>query len=131
MPRYVGYHIAAAEGTSGVWCSFSHIMPPVVWRVAFPPDIARDVISIDNPSGSIMNLDLELAAEVFGIGVILGKAPVIRHQPIETLCDNMPTISWIKRMASKSQSPTAGRLLQGLALMLYCCHAGCLTTAHV
>ncbi len=131
MPRYVGYHDAAAEGAGGVWFSLSHIMPPVVWRVAFPPDIARDVISIDNPSGLIMNLDLELAAVVFGIGVILGKAPVIRHQPIGTLCDNTPTVSWIKKMASELQSPTAGRLLQGLVFMLYCCHAGRLNTVHV
>ncbi len=108
MPQYVGYHDATAEGAGGVWFSLSYVMPPVVWRVAFPPDIAQDVISIDNPSGSITNLDLELAAEVFAIGVILGKAPVIRHQPIGMLCNNTPTVSWIKKMASKSQSPAAG-----------------------
>jgi hypothetical protein len=34
-------------------------------------------------------------------------------------------------MASKSKSPTAGCLLRGLAFMLYCCHAGWLTTVHV
>jgi len=34
-------------------------------------------------------------------------------------------------MASKSKSPTAGRLLRGLAFMLYTCHAGRLTTVHV
>ncbi len=34
-------------------------------------------------------------------------------------------------MASKSKSPTAGCLLWGLAFMLYCCHAGRLTTVHV
>jgi len=34
-------------------------------------------------------------------------------------------------MASKSKSPTAGRLLRGLAFMLYCAQAGRLTTVHV
>ena len=34
-------------------------------------------------------------------------------------------------MASKSKSPTAGRLLRGLAFMLYCYQAGRLTTVHV
>ncbi len=111
MPQYVGYHKAATEGTGGVWFSLSYVMPLVVWWVAFPPDIAQDVISIDNPSGSITNSDLELAAKVFAVGVILGKAPVIRHQPIGTLCNNTPAVSWIKKMASKLQSPTAGRLL--------------------
>ena len=34
-------------------------------------------------------------------------------------------------MASKSKSPTVGRLLRGLAFMLYCAQAGRLTTVHV
>jgi hypothetical protein len=46
-------------------------MPPSVWREAFPHDIAADVITDDNLAGSITNSDLELAAEVLAIGVIL------------------------------------------------------------
>jgi hypothetical protein len=34
-------------------------------------------------------------------------------------------------MASKAQGPTAGRLLQGLAMMLHCNKAGRLTTVHM
>jgi hypothetical protein len=34
-------------------------------------------------------------------------------------------------MASKSRSPTSGRLLQGLAITLFANHAGRLTTIHV
>ncbi len=67
MPQYMGYHDAAPEGAGGVLFSLSYVMPPVVWRVEFPLDIAQDVISIDNPSGSITNSDLELATEVFAI----------------------------------------------------------------
>jgi hypothetical protein len=37
----------------------------------------------------------------------------------------------VDRIASKSKSPTAGRLLRGLAFMLYCAQAGRLTTVHV
>ena len=33
--------------------------------------------------------------------------------------------------ASQSNTPTAGRLLRGLAFMLYCAQAGRLTTVHV
>jgi hypothetical protein len=78
-----------------------------------------------------MNLDLELVAEVMAVGVALTGAPKMKHTPLGTLCDNTPTVSWIDRMALKSKSPTAGRLLQGLTFMLYCCHAGRLTTVHV
>jgi hypothetical protein len=59
MPHYVGYHDAAAEGAGGVWFSLGHQMPPVVWRLAFLPDIAQDVVSLSNPDGSITNSNLE------------------------------------------------------------------------
>jgi hypothetical protein len=131
MPCYVGYHDAAAEGAGGVWFSLVHTMPPVVWRVGFPLDIAQDVVSLSNPHGSITNSDLELAAEILAVGVLIAKALIIKHQQIGTLCDNSPTVSWIEKFASKSRSPTAGRLLRGLAYMLYCHHAGRLTTVHV
>jgi hypothetical protein len=106
-------------------------MPPLVWRLPFPHDVADEVVSFDNPGGRLTNLDLKLAAEVLGIGVILSEAPVIKQEPLGTLCDNTPTVSWIKKMASKSSTPTAGRLLRGLAFMLYCHRAGRLTTIYV
>jgi hypothetical protein len=89
------------------------------------------VISDDNPNGSLTNSNLELAAEVLAVGVILNRGPCGKHAPIGTLCDNTPTVSWVDKMASKAKTPTAGRLLQGLAYMLYCQHAGRLTTVHV
>jgi hypothetical protein len=131
MPHYAGYHDAAAEGAGGVWFLLTDDMPPSVWQEAFPHDIATDVISDDNPAGSITNSDLELAAEVLAIGVILEEAPTIRHAPLGTLCDNTPIISWVEKMASKSSTPTAGRLLRGFAFMLHCHHAGRLTTVHM
>jgi hypothetical protein len=76
-------------------------------------------------------MDLELAAEVLGVGVILAEAPVITQEPLGMLCDNTPTVSWIKKMASKSSTPMAGRLLCGLAFMLYCHRAGSLTTIYI
>ncbi len=85
MPRYVGYHDAMAKGAGGVWFHLGHAMPPVVWCLAFPPDIAQDVISLSIPKSLITNSDLELAAEFLAIGVLLAKAPVIKHQPIGTL----------------------------------------------
>ena len=106
-------------------------MQPIVWRKAFPKDISSNVVSDDNPNGGITNSDLELAAEVLAIGVILDRAPCIKHAPLGTLCDNTPTVSWVEKMASKAKTPTVGWLLQGLAFMLHCQHAGQLTTVHV
>ncbi len=65
------------------------------------------------------------------MGVALVVAPHVKHVPLGTLCDNTPTVSWIEKMASKAQGPTAGRLLRGLAMMLHCNKAGRLTMVHV
>jgi len=124
---YAGYHDAAAEGVGGVWFSLVNDTSPVVWREVFPADIAAEVVSEDTPHGRLANSDLELAAEVLAVGIALDRITNTKHVPLGTLCDYTPTVSWIDKMASKSKSPTAGRL----AFMLYCVHAGCLTTVHV
>jgi hypothetical protein len=131
MPQYVGYHNAAAEGAGGVWFSLVDSMSPMVWRAAFPQDIAPKVFSNDNPDGRLTNSNLELAVEVMAVGVALAMAPKVKHVPLGTLCDNTPTVSWIEKMASKAKGPTAGHLLQGLAVMLHCNKAGQLTTVHM
>jgi hypothetical protein len=77
-------------------------MPPVVRQLAFLWDISQDMVSLLNTGRSITNSNLELAAEVLALRVLLAKAPMIKHQPIGTLCNNTLTISWIKKMASKS-----------------------------
>ncbi len=94
-------------------------MPPLVWRTGFPPDIASNVVSDANPHCGITNSDLELAADVLAIGVILEQSPNIKHAPLGTLCDNTPTVSWVEKMASKAKTPTPGWLLRGLAVMLH------------
>jgi hypothetical protein len=131
MPRYVGYHDAAAEGAKGVCFSLANHMLQLLWRKLFPSDIASDVVSDTNPAGGITNSNLELAVEVMAIGVILEQAPHIKHVPLGTLCNDTPTVTWVEKMDSKSKTPTAGWLLRGLAFMLHCNHAGRLTTVHV
>jgi hypothetical protein len=131
MPWYAGYHDAAAERAGGVWFLLAHKIQPVVWRLLFPCNVSDEVVSLDNPRGRLTNLDLELAAEVLGVGVILAEAPVITHEPLGMLCDNTPTVSWIKKMVSKSSTPMARQLLRGLAFMLYCHRDGCLITIYV
>jgi hypothetical protein len=131
MPRYVGYHNATAEGAGGVWFSLVDHMSLLLWPKVFPSDIAADVISNTNPAIGITSSNLELAAEVMAIGVILKMAPHIKHAPLGTLCNNTPTVSWVEKMASITKTPTARQLLQGLAFMLHCSHVGRLTTVHV
>jgi hypothetical protein len=124
MPQYVGYHNAAADGAGGVWFSLVSNMSPVVWQAAFPQDIASEVVSDNNPEERLTNFNLELAAEVMAVGIALAVAPTVKHVPLGTLCNNTPTVNWIEKMASKAKGPTAGCLLQGLAVMLHCNKAG-------
>ncbi len=131
MPNFAGYHDAAAEGAGGVWFLLCNNTPPMIWREEFPTDIAAYVVSEDNPHGHLTNLDLELAAEVLAVGVVLDRINNWKHTALGTLCNNTPTVGWIDKMASKATSPTYGRLLRGLAVMLYHAHAGHLTTVHV
>ena len=127
MPMYAGYHDAVVEGAGGIWFSLIDDISPVVWREVFPADITAEVVSEDSPHSHLTNSDLELAAEVLAVGIALDRITNTKHVPLGTLCDNTPTVSWIDKMASKSKSPTARRL----AFMLYCAHAGRLTTVHV
>jgi hypothetical protein len=106
-------------------------MPPLVWRLPFPDDIATEVVTIAHPHGKVTNSDLKLVAEVLAIETLLAVAPVTKREPLGTLCNNTPSVSWIEKMASKSLSPTAGRLLHGLAFLLHSYHSGRLTTVHV
>jgi hypothetical protein len=68
-------------------------MPPFVWWSAFALDIESEVVSDDNLDGRLTNSDLELAAEVLAVGVVLATAPEFKHIPLGTLCDNTPTVS--------------------------------------
>ncbi len=122
-PSYVAYHDACADGAGGVWFSLIDNMQPVLWQVELPRNIAYDVISKGNPGGSITHSDLELAAEMMAVGIILTKAPEVKHHTLGKLCNNSPTVSWVERMASRSVFPTAGQLLRELAHMLHSCHS--------
>jgi hypothetical protein len=128
--HYVGYCDACATGAGGVWMSGELHIAPIVWRVAFGPDIATQVVSDTNPRGRLTNSDLELAAVLLHY-MVLQQEVDMRFKRAGALSDNTPTVAWTKRLADKSQSHTAGRLLRGLAATLREAQAGPLTVASV
>jgi hypothetical protein len=89
-------------------------LPPIVWCVEFKPNISSQVVSDKNPWGCLTNLDLELAAVLLHY-MVLQQEVDMQFKRVGVLSDNRPTVAWTKRMADKSQSPTAGQLLRGLA----------------
>lgn len=120
-PEYIGFCDASAAGAGGVWfapcftdtnlCTFT----PRVWRLPFPADITASVVSVSNPSGTLTNSDLELAALLLHVLVLETIAKLWRCH-IAAYSDNTPTVAWVERMASRSKCPIAGRLLRGLAM---------------
>ncbi len=128
--HYVGYCDACNAGAGGVWFSGDLHLDPVVWRVAFPAEIASKVVSNSNPTGSLTNSDLEMAAVLLHYMVLQQITPM-KHKRAGTFSDNTPTVSWSTRMADRSKSPTAGRLLRGLAAIQRETQAGPYTVASV
>ena len=96
---------------------------PIVWRVHFDHAISSQVVSDKNPRGRLTNSDLEMAAVLMHY-MILQQHVNLRYVRAGVFSDNTPTVAWSKRMADKSQSYTAGRLLRGLAAMQRATRAG-------
>jgi hypothetical protein len=128
--HYTGYTDACATGAGGVWLSGDLDLAPIVWRVRFPDSIASQVVSDTNPTGTLTNSDLEMAAALLHYMVLQTEVD-LRFKRSGTLSDNTPTVAWTKRMADRSQSPTAGRLLRGLAAVQRASQAGPYTVGSV
>ena len=69
-PDYIGYCDASAFGAGGVWFSGQSTLPETVWRLQWPRDITAAVISESNPTGTLTNSDLEMAAVVLQLNVL-------------------------------------------------------------
>jgi hypothetical protein len=129
--HYYGYCKACTTGAGGVWFSGECTIEPIVWRVGFEAAIASQVVSDNNPpQGRLTNSDLKMAAVLLH-NMVLHQEVDMQFAQAGALLDNMPTVSWTTKMADKSQSPTAGRLLQGLAPIQRASQAGPLMVASI
>ena len=116
IPGYEGFVDASKLGAGGVWLSGTEKLQPTVWRLEFPEEIRRRVISFDNPTGDITNSDLEMAGLLVEFIVLEYLVP-LEGQHAAAWCDNTPTVSWATKLSS-SKSMIAARLIRALALRL-------------
>ena len=63
-----GHHDASGAGAGGVWFPAKQLNPrvgyrnaPVLWRLKWPQYIIDELVTTENPTGTISNSDLELA----------------------------------------------------------------------
>ena len=108
-PHYMGACDASRDGMGGVWLptSLTHESTPFVWRYQFPPAVRNALVSFDNPTGSINNSELELAASILHEATLLSAPPIDR--PVTCLfgSDNTPTVAWLQRASLTTDGPAA------------------------
>ena len=99
LPDDVLYHDAANEGVGGVWFALDDLYPPTVFRFEWPDTVRREVVSWENPKGTITNSDLETAGQLVGQLVREQLGPM-QHRQIAAFGDNTPTVARGRKMAT-------------------------------
>ncbi|KAL7522296.1 hypothetical protein ACHAWF_000302, partial [Thalassiosira exigua] len=128
-PTYKGTLDASGEGVGRVWVPGEKSLAPIVWRLHWPDEVVRRLVTFDNPDGDITNSDLEMAAEVLGWLVLEANAPK-RHAHVGVCSDNLATVYWQLKGASK-RSAVANRILRVLAVQMRENRASLLITRHI
>lgn len=132
LPGYIGYCDASAFGAGGVWFSGKSPLTPQVWRLEWPPDIQRTVISSANPEGRLTNSDLEMAAVLLHFNVLETCVHSLKHVNTVIHSDNSPSVAWATTMATQTaKSSAAHLLLRGLAMRQRSLEAGPLQVFHI
>ena len=80
--------------------------PLCLWRAPFPDNIVNDVVSWENPKGSITNSDLELAGTVAGMDVAAHSYD-LRERTQHVLTDNTPALAWQTKGSTTTTGPAA------------------------
>jgi hypothetical protein len=126
-PTYFGSMDAAKGGMGGIWFPPTLKLPgaiqphssiclnqPILWRHKFPPAIQNQLVSVQNPLGTITNSDLELAGSIAHDDILASHVPVARLA-LCSFSDNSPTVAWRNKGSATTSGPAA-YLLQLFAL---------------
>ena len=89
-PALLGATDACKHGMGGVY--FDSTGRAIVWRCPFPQDIQDNLVSVDNPAGTLTNSDLEQAALLAQIS-LQSTTHDTTYATVLNFCDNTPAIS--------------------------------------
>jgi hypothetical protein len=106
-PPYTGATDAAKAGMGGVWFIDEEA---IVWRAPFPPAVQNKLVSYDNPTGTVTNSDLELAATIAHHHVLECTGLPTAGESTHTFCDNTPTVAWQTKGSATTTAVTADLL---------------------
>jgi hypothetical protein len=107
-PANLGTTDASTQGVGGIWLPtrWGPFTTPIVFRHPFPPEIQCRLVSATNPSGDLMNSDLELCALVLAAAVLADTVP-LHYSAIWCGSDNTSAISWTQRGSTMSTGVNA------------------------
>jgi hypothetical protein len=114
-PGYIGYCDACGTGAGGVWISGKNHLPPTVWRVEWPEDIQKKLVTRENKEGTITVNDLEMAGVLLQTLVLEHLVEDLRHQHAAAWVDNTSAVSWSTKMRSK-RSTIGHRLVRAFSM---------------
>jgi hypothetical protein len=129
-PHLLGYSDACKLGAGGVWSPGLEAFQYIVWQVEWPQDIRENLVTDDNPNGSLSINDLELAGIVLNFLALEIVAPSIKHKHVGTYCDNTSAVSWATKLRTSKSIPAA-RLLRMLGLRILKSQTSSLTTLNI
>ena len=129
-PDYVGIIDASSHGVGGVVVGELSGCVPTVFRWQWPEDIRQQLVSFENPGGTISNSDLEMAGLLLLWLVIECISGPLAEKRIALFGDNSPSIGWVARLGSRC-SRIGENLIQALALRLKSQRACPLTPIHI
>ena len=108
-----GHHDASGKGAGGVWFPAKHLKPregyknqPVLWRLKWPQHIIDQLVTTENPSGTISNSDLELAGGLLHLEAI-SQCFDIRERTVLSKTDNLNTLFWQRKGSSTTEKVPA------------------------
>ena len=112
-PRCIGATDAAGHGMGGIFFIPTGEATPAqptyhacVWREPLPSTVQSKLTTFDNPSGTITNSDLELAATIAHHDVV-AHYTAMREATIATLHDNTPALFWQRKGSATTKGPAA------------------------
>ena len=101
-PSDIGACDACQVGMGGVWFdALDDRTPPILWRQRFPVHVANDLVTSDNPLGSLSISDFELT------GVIAHKAVLSHDRDVSErtmwiASDNRAAVAWATKGSATS-----------------------------
>jgi hypothetical protein len=119
-----------ATASGGVVVGELSDLPPTVFWLQWPTAISKVLVSFDNPARKINNSDLEMAGLLFLWLCVEAIAQDLAHKHIALFSENLPTVSWVNRMALRKSQITA-QLIRALALCLNIKQTCPLTMVHI